>query len=225
MRFCFRALRSGGSVVGAIISAIGLIQWVYEVSTLRSFEITIQWYTLIIIGLVIMLVSSLIKAYSLHKKALYEARIEAETEHHVLTDKIRQLSMSPMKGSTEPLSLEISVKSDERSLADIYPEIQENKNNIIYPVISMSAGLIHIKNNSQEPLELEIEYQIVGGNVPILLQNRVDNIPVFSQAKFHRTDTVDPKESRDVCFAIYGAVDRFHRGFKFPRIYHLLATN
>lgn len=216
MRYYLRSLWSGGVVVGGAISAVGLAQWVYETTTQRPLEIHIQWYSLVIIGLVIMLVFSLRKAYSLHKKELYEAKVEAERERHILADKFRQLSRFPMKGAMEPLSLDITIKSDDRSLADIFPEIPKNKKGIIYPMVSMSAGLIQIRNNSLEPVDIEIEYEVVGGNVPIFLQNRVDNTPIFSQNRPYRTDTVNPKERRDVCFAIYGLVDRFHKGFKFP---------
>jgi hypothetical protein len=114
--------------------------------------------------------------------------------------------MKSQIGSTSPLLINVEVTSDDISLADIYTEFPKDKNNSVYPAISFSGGFIHIRNESQEPIELEIEYEITGGNVPVFLRNRIDNLPIFSSGKLHRIDTVNPLERRDVCFVIHGQV-------------------
>lgn len=218
MRFCFKALWSGGGAVGWLINLVGTTQLIYGISVSEPSEITLKipWYITVIIGLCFVLVFSLRKANAMNKQALYEANVEAEREYHTLTQKIRQLSMKSQIGSTSPLLINVEVTSDDISLADIYTEFPKDKNNSVYPAISFSGGFIHIRNESQEPIELEIEYEITGGNVPVFLRNRIDNLPIFSSGKLHRIDTVNPLERRDVCFVIHGQVDWFHRGFKIP---------
>ena len=96
------------------------------------------------------------------------------------------------------------MRTDKRSLADVYPELP--KKGIIYDVGSLSVGLVRIQNNGVEPVDIEIEYELVDGNVPILLQNRKDNTPIVIQKRVYRTETINPKESRDVAFGLIVSV-------------------
>ncbi len=202
--------------MGGIISVVGVAQYAYETVTSETLEIHIQWYVLVIIGLVIILISSLIKAYSLHREIMQKAKIDTEQERYKLIDKMHQLARLPVSGSTEPLSLGVTVKTDNRSMSNIFPEIPSDKKGIFFKIGSISVGLINVQNNSIEPVDVEINYEILNGNVPILLQNRVDTVPLYFQNRVFRSLTVNPKGNICSGFVAYALVDRFHKGFKFP---------
>jgi hypothetical protein len=203
MRFALQSLWSGGVVVGGVISFAGFGQWVYETTAKTPFEIHIEWHLLVIIGLVIVIISSLSKAHSLYKAGIQQTKDDGEQERIKLNDKILQLARLP-------------VESDDRSMSDVYPEIPSNKNGIFFKVGSISVGVIKIQNDSVEPVDVEIQYEILGGNIPILLQNRVDTIPFYRDKHIYRSVTINPKGKTDGGFVAFALVDRFHKGFKFP---------
>ena len=202
--------------MGGIISIIGVAQWVYETATRKPLEIHIQWYILVIIGLVIILISSLFKAYSLHKAEIQETKNDGEQERSKLVDKMRQIARMPVSGSVEPLSLSVNISGYARSMSDVYPEIPSDKNGVFFKAGSISAGMIKIQNDSIEPVDVEIDYEILNGNIPILLQNRLDTIPFYSNNRLQRSVTINPRGVVNTGFMAYALVDRLHKGFKFP---------
>lgn len=216
MRFAWQSLLSGGAVVGGIISFVGFGQWVYEATAETPREIHIEWHLLVIIGLVIVIISSLRKAHSLYKAGIQQTKVDGEQERIKLNDKILQLARLPVIGSVEPISLRVIIKSDNRSMSDIYPEIPSNKNGVFFKVGSVSVGVINIQNDSIEPVDVEIEYEILDGNIPILLQNRVDTIPFYRDKRIYRSVNINPKGKIDTGFVAFALADRFHKGFKFP---------